>query len=299
MPMSGHLADSLHPISVVGDDRNHLGESPVWDDRQQQLLRVDITAGRVITLTPSNKSTSSFDAGGEVSSVIPRENGGMLLAIGHEIVALRPDGERDMLAIVEDDKPDNRFNDCRCDPAGRLWAGTMNKQRSPGTAGLYRMERGGPMQQIIAGTTLSNGIGWSPAGDRMYFIDSTEQRIDVFDFDSSSSSISERRCFAPILADDGLPDGLTVDAEGGVWLCLFGGGQVRRYDEAGALSAVVSLPVTNPTCPTFGGPDLRTMYVTTAQHRLTATQLAREPLAGALLSFDPGVSGRPAFRFAG
>jgi sugar lactone lactonase YvrE len=292
------LAQSF-PVTILGEDHDHLGEGPVWDDRRGQLLRVDITGEAVITFDPSEETTARFRAGGEVSAVIPRESGGVLLTVGHEVVALSSDGVRETLAIVEDDKPDNRFNDCRCDPQGRLWAGTMNKNRVPGTAALYRMAPGESMAVVVAPTTLSNGIGWSPASDRMYFIDSTEQRVDVFDFDGTTGAISSRRCFVQVPAEDGLPDGLSVDAEGGVWLCLFGGGQIRRYDETGVLSAVVSLPVTNPTCPTFGGPDLRTLYITSARHRLSRAQLACEPAAGAVLVLEPGVSGLPLNRFAG
>jgi sugar lactone lactonase YvrE len=152
---------------------------------------------------------------------------------------------------------------------------------------------------VISNTTISNGLGWSPAGDRMYFIDSTTHRIDVFDYDAESGRIAGRRAFAEIDPSDGLPDGMTVDSEGGVWVCLFGGGAVRRYGEDGALEDHVELPVTNPTSPVFGGPDLRTLYVTSARHRLSEKQLAAEPLAGAVFALRPGVVGLPGNRFAG
>lgn len=286
-------------VWIIGSDRSQLGEGPVWDPRRERLLHVDILRNAVITLDPTTGKTTRFDAGGEVSAVIPRQSTGVLLTIGHEVVALDANGDRETLAIVEDAQPANRFNDCRCDPQGRLWAGTMNKDRTPGTAALYRMAAGEPMEAVIAPTTLSNGIGWNPDGDQMYFIDSTEQRIDVFDFDSSTATISQRRAFACVPPEDGLPDGLAVDANGGVWVCLFGGGQIRRYDQNGSLATVVRLPVTNPTCPAFGGPDLRTLYITSARHRLSQAQLANEPAAGAVLALEPGVAGLPATRFAG
>jgi sugar lactone lactonase YvrE len=203
------------------------------------------------------------------------------------------------LARVEDDRPGNRFNDCKCDPAGRLWAGTMSGEHAPGEASLYRLVPGGQIECVITGTTISNGLGWTPAGDRMYFIDSTAQRIDAFDYDAGTGEIAGRRTFARIDPSDGKPDGMTVDSEGGIWVALFAGGAVRRYGQDGALEAHIELPVTNPTSPVFGGPDLRTLYVTSARHELSEEQLAAEPLAGAVFALEPGVTGLPSNRFAG
>jgi sugar lactone lactonase YvrE len=175
----------------------------------------------------------------------------------------------------------------------------MSKTRTPGMAALYRLAPGGELERVIEGTTISNGLAWSPAGDTMYFIDSTTQRVDAFDFDAATGDISDRRTLVEIDPADGLPDGMTVDAEGGIWVCLFGGAAIRRYTPKGRLDAAVPLPTTNPTSPVFGGPDLRTLYVTTARHHLTPDQLAAEPLAGALLALDPGIRGLPGHRFAG
>jgi sugar lactone lactonase YvrE len=173
----------------------------------------------------------------------------------------------------------------------------MSTARVPGTAALYRIEPDGRPERIIAGTTISNGLGWSPSGDRMYFVDSTTQRVDVLDYDRDSGSVRRRRPLAPI--DRGMPDGLAVDADGGLWVCLFGGGEVRRYTPSGELDAVAELPVSNPTSAAFGGDDLGTLYVTSARHRLSPRQLAAEPLAGAVFALRPGTPGLPADRFAG
>jgi sugar lactone lactonase YvrE len=286
-------------VSVASDSRDQLGEAPFWDERLGQLLRVDISNGRVHGWSPAAGSAWCRQQDGEVSAVVPRASGrGWVLAAGHRILLADGDGEK-VLALVEEDRPTNRFNDCKCDPQGRLWAGTMSKERSPGAASLYRLAPGREIECVISNTTISNGLVWSVAGDRMYFTDSTTQRIDVFDFDGATGAIADRRRFAEIDPSDGLPDGMTVDAEGGVWVCLFGGGAVRRYGDDGALDAAIPLPVTNPTRPVFGGPDLRTMYVTSARHRLSDEQLAAEPLAGALLALEPGVAGVPGNRFAG
>jgi sugar lactone lactonase YvrE len=278
---------------------DQLGEGPFWDDRAGELLRVDITRGLIHAWSPTGNRVRTRAIDGEVSAVVPRAAApGCVVAAGHRLTLLDGDDEH-VLAVVERDRPDNRFNDCKCDPQGRLWAGTMSKRRDPGTAALYRLVPGGELEPVIGRTTISNGLAWSPAGDRMYFVDSTAQRIDVFDFDAATGAIAGRRAFAEIAPRDGLPDGLTIDAEGGVWLCLFGGAAIRRYGPDGALTAAIALPVTNPTSAAFGGAALDTLYVTTARHRLTSEQLATEPLAGALLALDPGVRGLPGNRFAG
>lgn len=283
-------------VSVAWDSRDQLGDAPFWDEHRSELLRVDISRGAVHGWSPSSGSTWCREHDGEVSAVVPRASAaGWVLAAGHHILLDDGDGER-VLARVEEDRPANRFNDCKCDPQGRLWAGTMSKERSPGAASLYRLTPGSEIEPVIADTTISNGLAWSPAGDRMYFIDSTTQRIDVLDFDAATGALADRRPFAEIDPADGLPDGMTVDVEGGIWVCLFGGGEVRRYDPAGALDTAIPLPVTNPTSPVFGGPGLRTMYITSARHGLSKEKLAAEP-AGAVLAVEPGVAGLPGNRF--
>lgn len=286
-------------VRVALPARDQLGEGPHWDAARQELLRVDIAQGLLHRWQPDTGASSVDAYDGELSAVVPRRGGGLVAALGHEILLVDPNGSRELIAAVERDRPDNRFNDCRCDPQGRLWAGTMSKVREPASAALYRLTPGEEIEQVVPRTTLSNGMGWSPDGELMYFVDSTTQRIDVFDFDGVDGSVHDRRCFAAIDPADGLPDGMTVDSEGSVWVCLFGGGALRRYGPSGALELDVQLPVTNPTCPVFGGSDLRTLFVTTARHRLSDSQLQGEPLAGSVLVIEPGIAGLPGNAFAG
>lgn len=291
----------MPPVTIQTplDARDQLGEGPVWDVEGARLLRVDISRGLVHAWDPVTGATATTAFEGETGAVVPRARlAGWVVAVGRELVLDEPGG-RTVLAGVEPDRPDNRFNDCRCDPQGRLWAGTLSKRRATGTAALYRLEAGGQIERAVSGTTISNGLGWSPEGETMYFVDSTTQRLDAFDFDGASGALSNRRALASVDPADGLPDGLAVDAEGGIWLALFGGAAVRRYTPTGELDAHFGLPVTNPTCPAFGGPDLTRLYVTSARHRLSPDRLASEPLAGALLALEPGVAGLPANRFAG
>jgi sugar lactone lactonase YvrE len=281
-------------IALAAGDQ--VGEGPFWEERAGELLRVDIASGLVHGWSPSSGAAWTREYEGEVSAVVPRADGnGWVLGAGHRILLDDGDGTR-ALATVEEDLPDNRFNDCRCDPQGRLWAGTMSTVRAPETGALYRLDPDGGLERVIAGTTISNGLAWRD--ERMYFVDSTTQRIDLLDFDAATGEVANRRPFARIDPDDGLPDGLALDAEGGVWVCLFGGGALRRYSADGTLDEVVALPVTNPPCPAFGGERLDTLYVTSARHRLSEAQLAAEP-AGSLLALEPGVTGTPGNRFAG
>ena len=283
-------------IAVFAADQ--LGEGPVWDDRRGELVRVDISGRLVHRWNPSTNETASFTTPGDVGAVVLCEDGTLLLAVECELWRVDGTGQWTWIAEVEG-APGVRFNDCRADPRGRLWAGTLHRQRQHGAAALYRLDPGGELTVVVPERTISNGIGWSPDATTMYYIDSLTQQIVAFEYDANTGSLGEQRVFADVDPADGLPDGLTVDADGGVWVCLFGGGRILRYRPDGALDADVVLPLTNPTCPAFGGKDLRTLYITTARHRLSPEQLDREPLAGAVLQLDAEVAGLPTNRFAG
>jgi sugar lactone lactonase YvrE len=217
-------------IRSIGDGRDQLGECPVWDDRAGELLHVDIARGRVHAWSPATGATRVEAHDGEVGAVVLRSSGeGVVVAVEREL-RLAAGGSTRRLAAVEAELEGTRFNDCRCDPQGRLWAGTMSRTREHGVAALYRLVAGGEIARVLAGLTISNGIGWSPAGDGMHYVDSTTQRIVTYDFDGGDGTIGEPRLLAAIDPSDGLPDGLAVDREGGVWVCLFGGGALRRYD---------------------------------------------------------------------
>jgi sugar lactone lactonase YvrE len=279
-----------YDVDVALRSADALGEGPVWLPETGELLRVDIAAGVVHRWAPATGRTRRIEAGDCVSAVIPRRGGGLVLARRHRI-ELWDDGRAvGRLAALEPDVPGNRCNDCKCDPAGRLWAGTMSTTREPGAAALYRIDPGGEVHGVIAGTTISNGLGWSPSGERMYFVDSTTQRIDVLAYDVATGEAGARQPFAEI--EGGMPDGLAVDADGAVWVCLFGGGEVRRYTPGGELDGRARLPVSKPTSLAFGGADLATLFVTSARQ-------PGEPLAGAVFALRPGVAGVPVARFAG
>jgi sugar lactone lactonase YvrE len=230
-----------------------------------------------------------------VGCAVPRAGGGLALALRDGFALLDPKGGEPRLAApVERERRDTRMNDGACDSRGRFWAGTMSLQGDTRSAGLYRLDPDLRVTRVLPGISVSNGIGWSPDGTLLYHVDSPRRRVDVYDFEAGAGRVRGRRSVIPVPAELGLPDGLTVDAEGGIWIALWGGGAVQRHSPDGALSERVELPVTNVTSCCFGDPDLGTLYVTTA-----ARGAAHEPLAGAVFACRPGVRGLPAPPFAG
>jgi sugar lactone lactonase YvrE len=184
------------------------------------------------------------------------------------------------------------MNDGACDPAGRFWAGTMALDERPGAGALYRLDLDLTVHTMLTEVTISNGIDWSLDGRRMYYVDSPTGRIDVCDFDPGTGAITNRRPFVTVPAEAGIPDGITVDAAGFVWLALWGGAALRRYAPDGGLERTVNLPVSHPTSCAFGGPDLDELYVTSARRPLSSDERSRQPQAGGLLRLRPGVAGR-------
>jgi sugar lactone lactonase YvrE len=275
-------------IEIAVPAADELGECPVWLPATQQLMRVDINAPAIIL------GERRRDVAAPVGFALPAAGGAIVAGVGRELVTLATlDAEPSTIAAVEPGRTDNRFNDAACDPCGRLWAGTMSTTRAPGTAALYRLEPAGVPELALGGVTISNGLDWNLDATRLFYVDSPTQRIDAIDFDVDRGRLGKRRRFVRIAPEDGLPDGLCVDADGGIWIALFGGGALRRYTPDGALDAHIPLPVTNPTCPAFGGPELTTLYVTSARHRLANPG----PLDGSLLELRPGVTGRRTHTF--
>jgi len=287
-------------VEVFADLHADVGEAPHWDERTKTLLFVDLTAGTVFRYDQSGVQLGSFPVGQEVGAAVPRSSGGLVLAVRDGIAVASDTGEGfELTAPVERDIPGNRMNDAKCDPAGRLFAGTTAYDFSPHSAALYRVAADWSFGQVVREVTQSNGIAWSPDGSRMYFIDSATQGIDVFDFDIGTGSAGNRRRLVTIERAHGVPDGMTTDNRGNLWVACFGGSAVRCFSPAGAPLAEVVFPVTQVTSCTFGGSDLADLYVTSAAYRLSAGQLTTEPHAGATFVCRPGTAGMPASSFAG
>jgi sugar lactone lactonase YvrE len=287
-------------LEVAVDAHADTGEGPVWDASRQTLVWVDITGRLVHEYDPHTGTDVSFPVPLPVGTVGLRQQGGLVLALEDGFWLCEP-GVTNLrrLAAVEEDRPKNRMNDGKPDSRGRFWAGTMRYDDARYEAALYRLEPGGKVETMVSQVSLSNGIGWSLDDRLMYYVDTLAHTLDVFDFEAGAGRISNRRTLVAVPASEGSPDGLCVDAEGFIWLAVWGSGQVRRCSPDGTLDRVLRLPVTQVTCPTFGGPDLLDLYITSAAGGLDADQRRAQPHAGALFRLRPGVGGTEPFRFAG
>ena len=277
-------------VAAPYSHRDDLGEGPHWDAATGALLRVDQLRGQVHRLDPVTGEQQTLQLESPLGFVVPSGDGSVTVGLGHAVERVDNDGSRYAIAGVEADLPDLRFNDGKCDQHGRLWFGSISSSREP-AGSLYRLTPGGQPDRIAAGITISNGMGWDDDRARFYYIDSWQQRVDVFDVDPTTGEVSGRRAFVDVPPETGLPDGMAIDAEGGVWVVMFYGGAVHRYDPDGRLSEVVKMPVSCPTSVAFGGPELRTLFITSSRHRITEQERAEQPLAGAVFVCDPGVLG--------
>jgi sugar lactone lactonase YvrE len=287
-----HTGETAEP---TGNVTAVLGEGPYWVPEESCLLWVDIPSGLLHrTALPSGETVSTkVDA---ISAAFPALGGGTLIAGGHRLTLLPypapADGGTGRTVAEVPAREGVRFNDASVDPAGRVWAGSMHTGETEPVGVLYRLDPHG-LTPVVTGVTVSNGLGWSLDGSRMYYADSPKRQVDVFDYDPATGEAFQRRVFADLREMDGLPDGLTVDADGCVWVAMFGGGALRRFTPSGQLDAVLPLPVAKPTSCAFAGPGLAELYVTTASVGLTDAERASQPLAGRLLRLRPGPVGLP------
>lgn len=279
----------------VGDVTAVLGEGPYWRPEDEALLWVDVARGLLHMTRVQLGETITIELD-PVSAAFPAVGGGIVTAGGHRLTlrATRPGEGWAGRTIAEAPARDGvRFNDASVDPAGRVWVGSMDIKEKDPLGTLYRLDTGGALTPVVKGATVSNGIGWSPDGTRMYYNDSPLRRIDMFDYDQATGEAFGGRMFADLSGADGFPDGLTVDADGYVWVAMFAGGALRRFTPAGHQDAVLPLPVSQPTSCAFGGPGMADLFVTTAYRDLSEAQRAAQPLAGRLLRLRPGPIGLP------
>ena len=276
-----------------------LGEGPRWDAATRRLLWVDIEAPALHLFDPWRDDDRAIPLGNRVGAAAPTEAGGVLVALADRLAVVDLDDEsvRTLVTIPHGDEM--RLNDGACDPAGRFWVGSMALDYAAGAGALYRYSRTGGLERVLDAVTISNGLGWSPDGGTMYYVDSMTYRVDRFDFDPSTGAVSDRRPFVAIERGAGIPDGLAVDHEGGIWVALWGRGALRRYSPRGELERVLAVPTDNVTACCFGGDDGRSLYVTTASVDLDADRRRRQPLAGSVFVTEVDVSGPPAQPFAG
>jgi sugar lactone lactonase YvrE len=273
-----------------------LAEGPVWDGARGLLRWVDILPGQVHAFDPVTSAHTWFDAGDPVGTVGLTRSGGLVLALVDRFVLADYDGQHPrQLGAFTIDRSVVRFNDGKPDPWGNFCAGTCAWAPNGPPCALYRLRPDGAVGEIVGDVGLSNGLDWSDDRTAFYFADSATGGVDVFDTEPDTGTLGRRRRFVTV---GGVPDGLTLDAEGGLWVAVWGLGELRRYTPAGQLDAVVRLPVSQVTSVAFGGTDLSTLYITTAREDTTPDHLREQSHAGDIFACSPGVTGRPPFLFA-
>ncbi|XP_070711720.1 regucalcin [Pempheris klunzingeri] len=284
-----------------------IGEGPVWEESEQTLLFVDIAGRKIHRWSPTTNQIQSVETGDNVGFAVPRRSGGYVAGVGRSIVAF--DWSTQMmtsLAEVDEDKPNNRLNDGKVDPIGRLLAGTMGKEVRPAEVqrrqgSLFSVNPDLTVTTHLTQVDISNGMDWSLDQRTFFYIDSLSLTVDAFDYDSTSGHLGNRRVVYRMEEGEGLPDGMVVDGDGRLWVACYNGGRVINIDPAtGVRMQTVSLPVMKTTSVCFGGPDLSHLYVTSASLGLDQSESRQQPLAGHTFRvLGLGVKGRPLNSFSG
>ncbi len=284
----------------VVEDKEILGESPVWSDAEQMLYWVDVRAPEIHSYHPATGAHRVWDVPEQVGSIGLASGARLIAALRNGFFYFDP-GSGDLTPIFdpEPDKPANRLNDGKMDRAGRFWCGSMSDPDRGPNGTLYRLDPDHSCSPHLDGIVIPNALCWSPDDRVMYFADSLEHVIRAYDFDAASGALSNRREFVRVPESDGVPDGATVDAEGYLWSAHMRGARVTRYAPDGRIDRVIAVACDNVTSCCFGGADLETLFITTARQRLDEDELARQPLAGSLFAVETGVKGLPDPVFGG
>jgi len=288
-------------VELVLDAKAIVAEGVCWDARRGLLYWVDILAKQVHLFDPRTHHDRCIQLDQYVGAVVPSQGEALLVAMQYGLAWLDLRTEHvEPICDPERHRPDNRFNDGKCDPAGRFWCGTMQVTPTSKAGSLYRLDPDGRVSRMIEGVGVSNGLAWDVERRVMYYIDTTDHCVSAFDYDPATGAIRNRRTVVDFPDHAEHPDGMTIDAEGTLWVACFGGGRVVRCDpRSGRMLCEVRFPATEITNCTFGGDDLDTLYVSSARVLLDDKQRAAQPSAGGLFAVRPGVRGRPATPFAG
>jgi sugar lactone lactonase YvrE len=288
-------------LRILATARNTLGEGAAWDEREQALWWVDIEQAAIQRFRAESGQYDRWELPERVTALALREQGGLVVALASGFGFFDPStGALERGAVLAGLLPGHRLNDGRCDAAGRFWCAAMREVGEDADAHLYCLEADGSVTQKEHGLKVGNGLAWSPDSSIMYMSETSTGTIHAYDFDLSTGTMRNRRRFdQPEMAVPGGPDGGAVDAEGHFWSARWGGQGLARFDPDGRLERFIQLPAEQVTCCVFGGPDLRTLYVTSAIDGLDEAQRQAHPQAGILMAFEPGVAGLPTRRFAG
>jgi len=276
-----------------------LGEGPAWDARNNRLYWVDIHAGDLHIFNPQAGSDACIHLGEPVGAAAPCENGEVVVALQSGFATLNLATQKlTRFADPEPQLPGNRFNDGKCDPAGRFLAGTMDDAEIEASGSLYSSSPDGSWKTLLTGLRISNGLAWSPDARTFYFIDTPTHQVTAFDYDLANGNISNPRTAITVPTTIGFPDGMTSDADGMLWVALWGGACLTRWNpETGALLQTIPMPALNVTSCAFGGADLRDLYITSARKGMNGEQLEKYPLSGGLFRIRTSIPGMPTFTF--
>lgn len=277
-----------------------LAEGPCWDRRSGRLYWVDIKGHAIEFLCPSTGVHHRFAVDAGPSGLALRADGTLIVACDRGCALFEPErGTLHSKWNIEEDRLQNRCNDAKADSMGRFWVGTMHDGEEQNTGALYCISSNQSARRILDNIGIANTLAWSPDDTTFYFADSRIQTIFAFDFERKDARLSNRRIFATTAGQSMTPDGSAMDCEGYLWNAQWGGARVVRYAPDGRIDRIIYLPVSQPTSCAFGGPDLSTLYITSARMGLNSRQLACEPLAGSIFAVDVGIGGLPVADFAG
>lgn len=276
------------------DARAELGEGPFWDTRTQTLHWLDILNKRIYAGPDLLAQLDEF-----IGCAAPRADGGLILALKNSIVDLKPGSIKPAVLAALSEPVNNRLNDGKCDPAGRFLAGSMDLNESAPTGALYSFD-GKTITKLLSGITISNGLTWSPDHQTFYYTDTPTRQVTAFDYDLATGQVANPRPAVRVPDGLGWPDGMTSDTDGNLWIAMWGGAQVTKWDpRTGHLLDQIPMPVLQPSSCIFGGADLNELYVTSARKGLGQADLAKYPLSGGLFKIDTDVTGVPTFQFRG
>jgi sugar lactone lactonase YvrE len=286
-------------VKCVWNPECLLGEGPIWSEKLQAILFVDIER-QLILQWQSNGKTSTYPLQKKIGAIAFRNDGNLVAALKDEFAFIKLEPfSITPIRLSKKEPLGNRFNDGKCDPAGRFWAASMDSACLRPTGAIWRLSPDLQAVEMEDKYTVGNGFGWSPDGCTMYFTDSNNRTIYAYPFDNVSGTLGKKERFAIVANDEGFPDGLTVDSEGYVWSAHWDGWRITRYRPDGTIDRVISMPVPRPTSVIFGGKNYRKLYVTSARIGLSKGQILNAPSSGALFEIETDVSGIPEPFFAG
>ena len=288
-------------VELVFDAQAELGEGPSWDGKNQLLYWVDILSKKVCIFNPKTEENREIHLEQMASAVVPRESGGLVLSMENGFYFLDTNTE-ELTPITDPEShlPLNRFNDGKCDPKGRFWAGSMHLEELEGEGSLYVLDTDLQTTKKIDRTTISNGLAWSPDKQYFYFTDTPTMKIVRYEYNLQTGEIKNPEPVIHFPESEGYPDGMTIDGEGMLWIAHWSGNRVSRWNpETGEQILSINIPALNVTSCTFGGEDLSELYITTARKGMTEEELEKFPLSGGVFRVNVGIQGAPTYTFKG